>query len=343
MPNDNPTQEPSTSPVEDTGAVHQMDQIDLERKAEADLLAFAASQIGETPQNEEIEQQVAQVSEDASADEEELVEDDADVESPDEAEDTDSNDESDQDDELELVSYDDLKGYALEIGGETYTPAQLKSMLGRMKAAGNEAREADQLRKDYEMKSQELELREAEIDRRFHNAGELDQLAQYHVENDHLEKAIHQARQNGDAQNLVFLKDRQSQLHHAYNQAKSRIDETKSEMQRERIDKSHEALRDRGYGYLIDNDASMNALNDFAETMLSAEEMNLVANYPGIIAMAELARKYSTSSNKKAKKQLKTSGKTLRPGQNPTKTVNKKQELSPEDYFSALAKDVFGS
>ena len=53
MSEDNPVQDSIGSPPVDTGAVHQMDQIDLERKAEADLEAFAANLFGETPQNEQ--------------------------------------------------------------------------------------------------------------------------------------------------------------------------------------------------------------------------------------------------------------------------------------------------
>ena len=344
MSNDNPVQDTSASQTEATGAVHQMDQIDLERKAEADLEAFAASMLGaETPQNDEVAEPVAQESDEAPDDEEiELSEDEADVDSPDEVEEGEEVDES-ADQELDILDYDEWSKYALEIGGKTYTGSQLKSALGRLESAGKNAREADQLRKDYEAKNAQLVQKEQQLQQKFQAAGEVDKLAGLRVEAGRLNKAMEKARSEGDMYELSVLKDRKEQLGAAYNKAKHQVDSAKAQMEQQVTLRAEAGLKERGLGYLTEDTPQAKAWISYASSSLSPAEIELASRNPGIAEAIELARKYKTATNKKSKKQLKTSGKTLRPGQNPSKTVTKKQELSGDDYFQALARDMFGS
>ena len=344
MSNDNPVQDTSGSQPGTTGAVSQMDQIDLERKAESDLEAFAASMLGaETPQNEEAEEPVAQESEEALDDEEiELSEDEADVESPDEAEEGEEVEES-ADQELDILDYDEWSKYALEIGGKTYTGSQLKSALGRLESAGKNAREADQLRKNYEAKAADLAQKERQLQQKFQAAGSVDKLANFRIEAGRIEKAMQQARSDGDMYELSVLKDRKEQLGASYSKAKRQVDTVKAQMSQQAVVAAETGLKERGLGYLTEDTPQAKAWLDYASSSLSPQEIEFASHNPGIAEAIELARKYKTALNKKSKKQLKTSGKTLRPGQNPSKTVTKKQELSGDDYFQALAKDMFGS
>ena len=343
MSNDNPTQETSVSPMEATGAVNQMDQIDLERKAETDLEEFAAAFVGEHPQNEPEEiEPVAQESEDDSDEEIELSEDDADVESPDEVDEETEVDES-ADHDLEILDYDEWSKYALEIGGKTYTGSQLKSALGRLESAGKNAREADQLRKDYETKVQELAAKEKAVDERLNATTSVDTLAQINLQAQNLQAQMEQARQEGDAYQLTMLKDAYDNLGRQYVQAKTEVDNAKAAVEHEKLLKAEQGLIDRGLKYLTENSPQAKAWNEFASSLLSPEEVEIAAHNPGLAEALELARKYKTATNKKAKKQLKTSGKTLRPGQNPSSKPKKQAYSGEVEYFQLLARDLLGS
>ena len=236
----NPTQGASDSPsAASSGAVDMMLN---EAKAEAGIDAFAAQLVGAVPQNEEPVEAEESESEDAEVEVEELTEDDADDETPVEAEAEDDQDESDQDEDVELdvVSFDDLKGYALEIGGDTYTAAQLKSMIGRMKSAGKEAREADQKIKDADDRLAKVAQAEEYAQNQLVAAKAKGQLASLQNAAQAINKKIATARDAGDMyevavqrENLEILKQQATTINTNIKEAEGKAHETKTALARD--------------------------------------------------------------------------------------------------------------
>ena len=342
----NPTQGTTESPSVSTGAVsHEM----TEAEANAGLDAFAAQFVGAVPQNEEPEVSEEATESEESIEEEELM-DDAGVDTPDEVDEYDEvQDESDQPEgEVEIVSYDDLKGYALEIGGEHYTAAQLKSMLGRMKSAGEEARKADQAVKDLDAREAQLAEQEQWIQQRVSATAQSDQLAEMSSEARKINAAIQKARDEGDMYEVAVQKDNLDVLKQQYAAVKKDVDAVSQQYEVKQMQAAEHGLKERGLGYLLEDSPQAKAWTDYATSKLSQQELRAVTMIPALAEAIEKARKYDSANSKKGVK-LKSSGKTLKPGVNKPKTVNtttKKREqyqANPDSYFLDLAKDVLNS
>ena len=343
MTENNPTQSPSESLSEGvTGAV---DQFTLERDADAGLDAFAAQFVGAVPQNEEPEEDHIEDSEDAPTEHEEHVEDDAEDDEVEVAE-AEDDDDSDQEGELEVVSYDDLKGLALEIGGEHYTPAQLKSMIGRMKAAGNNAREADQALKDAEVKLQEVKAQEAWIEQRMQAVQHSDQMHKIQAEYAELSAKIEKFEEEGDMYEVTVLERKQKRLAQEYHKAKAEVDAVESKTQEQKIAKARQGLEARGLAHLNNDGAETKAWVSYVQSKVDdSSEFQVAATTPAIAEAFEKARKWDEAKTGTKRKKLKTSGKTLKPGVNKAavpQASKKKAEYdrNPDSYFLDLAKDV---
>ena len=341
---ENPTQGQVESPS--TGFSGDVEMTEVE--AHAGLDAFAASLFGEPQEEQPVVSEEATQSEEIADEELELSDDEADIDTPDEADEGSVEDESElQDDgELEIVSYDDLKGIALEIGGEHYTAAQLKSMLGQMKSAGKSAREADEAQKSLQAREEQLNALEAQLNQRKQTHTQSDQLSRLEVAGKQLNKQIADARKAGDMYEVTVLKDKLDMLSQHYRTTKSQVDAAMQQDELARIEKATASLKERGLEYLLSENEQSAAWLNYVGERVSQDEMSDIATNPSIAEAFEKARKYDAARKKKGTK-LKTSGKTLKSGVNKPKTVNpdakKKQAYNdnPDLYFADLAKDLF--
>ena len=286
--------------------------------------------------NRQPESEVAEVSEPIKSDEDELLELEADDDTPIEADDTAETDESANQD-MEILDYSEWSKYALEIGGKTYTGSQLKSALGRLDSAGKDAREADQLRKDYEAKTAVLAQQEIVLKDKFAAAGQVDQLGKFTTEAKRIQTAMAKAREEGDMYELTQLKDRMDQVGGAYRKAKVQVDNAKAQMEQKTEADATAAFKAKGLGYLVEDTPQARAWSDYASSSLTETEIHTAARSPGLAEIIQKAMKYDNARAKTPKKALKTSGKTLRPGQNPTTSTKAKKAMSEDDYFIALA------
>ena len=344
----NPTQSNTESPSVESGAVNQ--QTEAEANAGIDALVadmFNLNDEDNLPPSEDPEVSEEATESEESAELEEQAED-ADVDTPDEAEETEETDESGlEEGDLEIVSYDDLKGYALEIGGETYTPAQLKSMLGRMKAAGDDARKADQAVKELDAREAKLQEQEEWLKQRASAASQSDQLAEMQADARRINAKIEAAREEGDMYEVAVQKDKLDVLKSQYAQAQQQVSQVQQQAEAKQLESAEKGLRDRGLGYLLEDNPQAKAWTSYASSKLSEQELRAVTMIPALAEAVEKARKYDASQKKGVK--LKSSGKTLKPGVNKPKTVNtatkKKAEYqaNPETYFIDLANDILSS
>ena len=341
MSNENPTQATTESPSVQPGAV--LDQIDLERKAEADLTSFALDMFNaDQPQNDEKpeEAEVEPESEEPIDNEEELSDGEADVDTPDETDEADEEDESAlQEGELETIDFDEWSKYALEMDGETYTAAQIKSMLGRAKSLGKNAREASDKVKDVEAREAKIAEQEAWLEQRTSAAAQSDQLVEMQSEARKINAVLQKAREEGDMYEVAVQKDKLEILNQNYHKASQEVQAVQHKQQQEMMAKVEQGLRDRKLGYLLENNDQSKAWTEYASSKMSPQELQTALMIPAVAEAIEKARKYDASLTKPAKK-LKSSGRTLSSKSNTPKPKVKVQ--SEDDYFLALANDVLG-
>ena len=347
----NPTQDALESPSEaDLGAV---DQPLTEMNPDSALDEIAAAFVGEKreeflaemdPQIEESEEEVIDESED-SAEEEELAEDHSES-TPDEADEEASEDTSDAQEVGEFVDFNEIKDMHLEIGGKFYTGSQLKSMIGRLESAGSNAREAAQAQEELDAREAQIAQQEEWINQRASAAGKSDQLAEMQADARKIQAAIEAARTEGDMYEVAVQKDKMDVLRQNYTVVKQEVDSVNKKQEAQQVAEAEKGLRDRGLGYLLEENAQSKAWTDYASSHLSPQELRAVTMIPALAEAIEKARKYDSASKSKGKK-LKTSGKTLRPGANkPTvsQTEKKKQELAndPDAAFQDIANRMLG-
>lgn len=347
MSESNPTQTPVESLS--SGVSGAVDQHDLEIQADAALDAFAAQFVGADPQNEEPAEREVEESEEVTGEHEELSDDDADVDTPDEADDAEEVEESDQqDEELEIVSYDDLKGYALEIGGENYTAAQLKSMIGRMKSAGKEAREADQALQEANARLEQAQAQEQWIEQRMSAVASSDKMHQLQSQWQKMNEEIARYEEEGDMYEVTLLERKQKRIAQEYHAAKHELETVQERETQKKRKVAREGLESRGLTHLNNDGPETKAWVDYVKSKIdNPAEFQTAALTPSIAEAFEKARKYDASVGKTKGSKLKSSGKTLKSGVNtPAKTPASKRkaeyDANPDAYFEDLARDVLG-
>ena len=109
---------------------------------------------------------------------------------------------------------------------------------------------------------------------------------------------------------------------------------------------AEQGLKDKGLGYLLEDNPQAKAWTSYASSKLSDSELRAITLIPSLAEMVEKARKYDNSVKTKGVK-LKSSGKTLKPGVNQPKKINttnkKDYSKNPDSYFLDLAKDVLNN
>ena len=249
---------------------------------------------------------------------------DTDIDTPDEADDYVETDDSDH--EYDIVSFDDFKGHALEIGGEYYTGAQLKSMLGRMKSAGNEAQQATQTKQELEAQKAELAKREQWLEQRQAASVQSDQLVQMQVRANEIKEAIETARQQGDMYEVALQKDQLEVLSEKYKAVQQEVQQVRQQEQSQKLENVSKVVTERGYKYLLEDTPQAKAWTDYVVSKVGQNGLQDVISSADTIEAFEKARKYDAAASKKGKK-LKSSGKTLQSGNGVNLNAKKAQEV----------------
>ena len=260
-----------------------------------------------------------QVEEVIDEEEEVPVDDASDGDSAVEAEEADEGDEADPEEvhetDIDIISITELAEQVgkIEINGNEYTPAQLKSILGQEESAGTKVREASSKLKDLEAREENLAKQEQWLKDRNSAVAKSDQLAEMQAEARKINAHIQKARGEGDMYEVALYKDKLEQLTADYNQTAQQVQQVRQREEQESLLKAEAGLKQRGLDYLLSDNDQSKAWSEYASSKLSQQELRAALMSPAIAEAFEKARKYDTASGKTTRK-LKSSAKTLKGG-----------------------------
>ena len=297
---------------------------------EAGIEAFADAFLASEGLTDESQEQTEVAEESATEEHAEEIADDSNVEAEEttqEAEDTDL--EVNEEAEIGVLSYQDLFDQvgAVEINGETYTPAQLKSILGQEVSAGKKAREATDKLKEIEARTEQLAQQEQWLQQRSEASKQNDQLVQMQAEARKINASIEQARAEGDMYELTVQKDKLEALKGQYNKVNQQVAAVKQQEEAQMYQKAEAGLKDLGMGYLLQDNADSKAWMQYASSSLSANEVKAVTLNPQLASMVEKARKWDAANGKQGKKLTSKSPTLKTAGSNPSKIKQQRKQL----------------
>ena len=259
--------------------------------------------------------------------------------------------------EISVLSYQDLFDQvgAVEINGESYTPAQLKSILGQEVSAGKKAREAAERLKEMETREAKLQEQENWLQQRSKATQQSDQLVQMQSEGRKINAAIKQAREEGDMYELSVQKDKMDQLNNAYRKAQKEVNAVSQRQEAEMYQRASKGLKDVGMGYLLEDNKDSQAWTTYASNNLAASEVKAVTLNPQLAAMVEKARKWDIANGKQGKKLTSKSPTLKTQGSSQTKLKQQRKaamtdamkrgqgdQQSAEAGINAIARELFG-
>ena len=268
--------------------------------------------------SKEVEEPDVDDQEEEVVSEEEEPADDASVEESDEAEETVEEDDDDQEEfsgDIDVMSITELAEQVgkIEINGEEYTPAQLKSILGQETAAGTKAREASAKLKEVEAREAKIAEQEEWLTQRTNAAATSDQLVEMQSEARKINASLQKAREEGDMYEVAVQKDKLEVLGQEYQKAQQEVQGVQQKQQQELMVKVEQGLKDRNLGYLLQDNDDSKAWTEYASSKLSQQELQTVLMIPAVAEAIEKARKWD-GAGKKSTAKLKSSTKTLKKG-----------------------------
>ena len=282
---------------------------------------------------EELGEPVEEVVEEQPTEEQELVEDasDENIEAEESVEEEIEEDQEEvsEDAEIDVLGYEELFSQvkALEINGETYTPAQLKSILGQDKAAGTKAREAAAQLKEVTAKSEELAKKEHLLNERVKSSNNVNVLSELQVKAKDLNTRLEAARAEGDMYEVTQIKDELDILGRKYQATKSQVENTRKMQEEQQLHNAVKGLQERGLGYLVEDTPQATAWNAYASSKLTAKEVEMASMVPAFAEAIEKARKYDAARGTEGKK-LVSKGPTLKGAGKKAPTASQKQKAS---------------
>ena len=285
----------------------------------------------EDDQGEEVISEEDTVPADDASDDDSVVE----AEEADEVEEADPEEVHDTD--IEVMSITELAEQVgkIEINGNEYTPAQLKSILGQEESAGTKAREASSKLKEIEAREAKLAEQEQWLQDRNSAVVKSDQLAGMQAEAHKINAAIQKARAEGDMYEVTLGKDRLELLQQQFAATSQEVQKVNARAEQESIAKAEAGLRERGLDYLLSDNDQAKAWMDYTQSKLSQQELRAAILSPAIAEAIEKARKYDAASGKATKK-VRASGKTLKGGTgNKIGSKQSKQEQARKQRLQA--------
>lgn len=249
-----------------------------------------------------------------------------------------------EDADIDVLSYDEFFNQVgkIEIDGETYTPAQLKSIAGQVKSAGTKAREAAEALKEA---NQYKDLVAQYLNDKPQVMEKSAELADLEMKIAQMEQARKEARKEGDMYVVGVIRE---DLEDAYKERDAlRADANRVNQQEEviAIKRFEKGLEELGFGYLNSKGPQTNAWVQYAQSNLSKEEFQLAVRNPGIAAAIERSRKLEEADSKPVKKvtntpspKIKRSGKKVRPeaAQQALQRKMQQGQASPEEIEAYL-------
>ena len=355
--NENLVTDSGDSLSSDEGNVNNQDLNSIDLDSSMDAFASYLAQEGHIDEAPVAEEPTEEPEVEEPEVEEELVEDaadDSDIEADESAEEDGEDPEVNSEAEIDVLSYNDLFDQvgAVEINGETYTPAQLKSILGQDKAAGTKAREAAERLKELETREGKLIEQEEWLQQRTGAKQQSDQLVQLQNHAKQINAEINKAREEGDMYELSVQKDKLEQLSNHYNKIKREVDQVNQKQEAELYLKAEAGLRELGLNYLLEDSPESKAWTDYISKSLTQSEMKAVTLNPQLAAMVEKARKWDIANSKQGKKlvskstTLKTNGNKSSPKKQNAKKMERinSGEASRDElqaYIMQQGRDMF--
>ena len=270
--------------------------------------------------SKEVEEPDVDDQEEEVVSEEEEPADDASVEESDEVEETVEEDEDDQEEfsgDIDVMSITELAEQVgkIEINGEEYTPAQLKSILGQETAAGTKAREASAKLKEVEAREAKIAEQEEWLTQRTNAAATSDQLVEMQSEARKINASLQKAREEGDMYEVAVQKDKLEVLGQDYQKAQQEVQVVQQRQNQEMMAKVEQGLKDRNLGYLLQENDDSKAWTEYASSRLNPQELQTVLMIPAVAEAIEKARKWDGAGKKSnPQTKLKSSTKTLTKG-----------------------------
>ena len=256
--------------------------------------------------------QVEELDTDDNSDETHIEDADAEVEGDEEV---DPGDDVNENAEIDVLAYDDLfdQVQKIEIGGEVYTPAQLKSILGQEVSAGTRAREAAERTKELDAREQQLEAQIQWLDTRKVAAVQSDEMARIARDYQALEDAHMELDPEVDLYEVNLNREKMNRMGKRYQQLKQEVDAVTARVEAEKEQRSAAVLKEKGYDYLLSNNKRSQAWNDYAQNNLGMSEAAVfqAVTDPSVVIAIEKARRWDEAQSKDTTK-LTSSSKTPR-------------------------------
>ena len=247
-------------------------------------------------------------------------------------------------DTREIVNYDDLEHYIIDIEGQQYDRAQLKALIGQSEATGTKSREASDLLKSAEVKIAELDKREADLQTQVNGAKANDQLAQMYNKGNALQNELATAKTEGDMFEVTRINEDLKDLTRDINQAKADVKKS-NDISFDKAEKSAiDGLKAEGYEYLTKKGTGSDNWTAYAKGKLTESQLDSVSMIPALAIAVEKARKFDLAQGKTHGKIKATSNKVLTNGTgNAIESRNTKEDNARDARMSnntATADDI---
>ena len=207
--------------------------------------------------------------------------------------------------EIDVLTYDDLfeqvKG--IEIGGEVYSPAQLKSILGQEKAAGTKAREAAETIKALDAQKAELDKRAQWLDRRQSASVQSDEMVR--LQKDYAKLQSELESYTDVEENLYEIgvtREKMNRVSAQYQAVKKEVDEVQQAHRQEQKVLAAEGLKERGLEFLTKKGPQADAWVSYAKDRMDPSVIEDVVVNPALAEMVEKARRWDAANGKEGKK-----------------------------------------
>ena len=253
-------------------------------------------------------------------------------------EDLDLDEEVSDEESTEVVGYEELRGHTFKfkVGGETVekTIDQIASELGQVKAASRVQNEVKEQREI--LQSEQAQLSDArELLRQQEQALRgTEDLSMKMAELNQYQQALQQARNAGDANAIVQIKDLIDMKANEYNTIKQDVEQLQAVSTQRVLAEESKKLQAAGYGHLLTDTAYQEQFGQYALDNLPTHVVEAANQSAELLIALDKAFRYDKAKSKKSNiKQQK--GTNLKPSK--SRFTPKEKEMSPDEAFQKAA------
>lgn len=207
--------------------------------------------------------------------------------------------------DIDVLSYDDLFNQVgkIEIGGELYSPAQLKSILGQEVSAGTKAREAAERVKELDARAEKLDAEQAWLEQRKEAAVQSDEMARLQREYASIQEKVKGMDPQEDLYEVSLAREQMARIGERYNELHQEVSVVQQRADAEKAQKAAAELKAAGYDYLVSDQKKSKAWLNYASGLgMSQAELHDAARTPSVAIAIEKARQWDAAQSKDTKK-----------------------------------------